>query len=248
MAQIKYYRIANWERWQGRTDLKSMPWLKLSSSFHLDPKINELCPLGQLTFIICLCEAARQNDSGRFGFDVDSLATRLRLRYKSRCTPIWTKILNLGVIIEDSRISCTDFTAKSKKESKKENKKAKTVRNISGQFQSNEEGLVDPKLIGECIQEWKLSLARWSLGRAPELDAPALARLIQRYGADRVKTALRGFRSERKSDNYDPAQHCNIARLLDAEKFTKLETLGSLIKPEGQERKLVEVPDAAFPE
>lgn len=85
----------------------------------------------------------------------------------------------------------------------------------------------DPKEISEGIQTWQKTLDRYGIDKKAKLDEIQIARLIQLHGFEKAKLALLGAGLETGSEQYNPARHCRITRLLKPDIFEKLVNLGA---------------------
>jgi hypothetical protein len=86
-----------------------------------------------------------------------------------------------------------------------------------------------PSSLDQAEAAWRAALAHHKIPRDPRLDLPTLAHLIQRWGLERLLSALAGFRAERDSPNYRAAQNCVLRRLQKPDSFVGLETKGALL-------------------
>ena len=62
--------IVNWDKYNPRKDLKSMPWFRLSSDIAFDPKLFGLSAEGRWVWIFLLSCAAKEQ-SGNYNLDLD---------------------------------------------------------------------------------------------------------------------------------------------------------------------------------
>lgn len=108
---IRYFQFVAWEQWYPRKDYKSIPWIKLSTSFFEDPKLDGLSFIEKGCLIWLLTECGRQNiGDGKVRLRVSFMKSSLSLQ-RSFSVPSWiSSIIQRGVIIE---ITHEDTYAKS---------------------------------------------------------------------------------------------------------------------------------------
>jgi hypothetical protein len=82
--------------------------------------------------------------------------------------------------------------------------------------------------MGGCVEAWVGTL-RWH-GTPRERLGPGedatIARAIRAVGAEEVRLAIIGGRFEEGSENYEPANHCKLARYLDSDRIVEFADLG----------------------
>lgn len=91
--------------------------------------------------------------------------------------------------------------------------------------------VIPQKIPANIVSQWEQTLTHYGLRPNWQRDESPLMRLflkVRDWG--RIESAIVGFRNEEKSDKYDPARHCNVMRMLNTDKFVKLETLGAFKK------------------
>ncbi len=88
---------------------------------------------------------------------------------------------------------------------------------------------IDRVLVEELTGTWGETLKHFGSTKDPKHDEIMLARLLQKYGVDRVRHALVGQRYEAKTERYDPGKHLSLRRLFEREHvFESLENLGAM--------------------
>jgi hypothetical protein len=72
----------------------------------------------------------------------------------------------------------------------------------------------DPAIdVAPLVAEWQKTLDHHKIPKRANADDHALYRAAQRWGAERVRAALAGFRAESRGPTYDPAANCYVGRL-----------------------------------
>lgn len=95
------------------------------------------------------------------------------------------------------------------------------------------------KKVSQCVEIWRDTLKHFGINRDGKLDEIEIARGIQRFNPDDVARALKGCRDEEKTDNFDPAKHLSIRRVLSTKMFDKFVLLGS--KENGSKNSVAEL-------
>lgn len=109
MSAIRYFQFVNWEQWYPRKDYKSMPWVKVSTKFFEDPKLDDLSAKEKLAIIWLITESGRQNlGTGRVRVADISLTSHCQFRRKSEAVQCLNTLVRIGVLIELSEFSRTD--------------------------------------------------------------------------------------------------------------------------------------------
>jgi hypothetical protein len=95
----------------------------------------------------------------------------------------------------------------------------------------------------ECIEAWGKTLDRYGIEKDARFDQTNILKLIDKYGLEQTKLALRGAGFEEKSADYDPAKHVSINRLLVNPKvFENFVNLGAQNKAHTREYADAELP------
>jgi hypothetical protein len=76
-------QIVKWRQYVARSDLKNVPWLKLSEKMVFDQRLYNLTAEQKWTWIFLLTEGARQNDNGTIKIDLDCLASLAQIKRSS---------------------------------------------------------------------------------------------------------------------------------------------------------------------
>lgn len=83
--------------------------------------------------------------------------------------------------------------------------------------------------ISECVEQWGRTLRHWKNPKNAKLDEYEIGGLIQSLGFETVRMALAGFRGEKKSADFDPAQHLTFGRIRAKDKRERLVNLGAAV-------------------
>jgi hypothetical protein len=91
--------------------------------------------------------------------------------------------------------------------------------------------------LAACLDQWGKTLLHWKIPKNPKTDEYAIAQLIKQLGTETVMMALAGFRGEKKSADFDPAQHLSFERIRDRRKRDRLVNLGAKVLADDEARK-----------
>lgn len=246
--------ILNWAKFNPRKDVKSSSWFRLDHGIFENPDFYDFSH-AELVALIYLLSIASKKNSGTFAINYQHAERIGRLSRENLDSTIKKlqaiQFLNLDDTdalrarhADDTRTCATDGRTDVT------NGTGRDVPNVPQTKETNPPSLADQTIqakLTACVETWNATLAAMKLPRkATEHEKQVIFRAVKNAhafgGIEQIDLALYGARHEPKSEDYDPKDYADAARVLEPNKkgkslFTKFIGWGSTGRAQAQAKK-----------